>query len=328
MEKILGQQEIDALFAQMNTVAETSAEPAPPACDAFNFSRAGQISTEQMRAIATVNDLFARNLMHTVGAWLRTELNVNMVSGEQMPYSEYVERVPDPMFVCSLRLEPLGAVGVLEVDLALVAPMVDLLLGGTGMSLPPRPLTDIEELILTSVVQIIVKEFNVAWEPVGLQVIFEKRETAAQIPRIMPGSEQALCVSFEVRMPHVQGMLNLCLPAVVLNATLRSLISERVRPRRRAAEVRNRVRELVSGARVGAVLQFPAMRLKAREIAALVPGSVLRLPLPRHAAAELRIAGQSFGQARPVRVGEHRGARMEAADSSVLAASEDAKQAA
>jgi flagellar motor switch protein FliM len=210
-----------------------------------------------------------------------------------------------------MRLEPLGVMGLVEVELTLASPIVDLLLGGKGRAEPPRPLTDIEDLIMTSVVQMIVKELNVAWQSVGLQYCFDKRETASQVSRMMPAGEKTLCVSFEVTMPEARGMLNLCLPAVVLNTILRKLIAGHARPRSRSAEVRGRVRELVGESTLAAVLQFAPVRLKAHEIAALAPGSMLRLPLPRHAAAELRVGGLPLWRARPVKVGEHRGARME-----------------
>ena len=118
-------------------------------------------------------------------------------------------------------------------------------------------------------------------------------------------------------MPEVQGAVNICLPSVVLNTILRRLISGRDRPRRIADEVQARLRELLAEAKVGSVLQFPPMRLQANRIAELEVGSVLRLPMPRHAAAELRVVGLSLGPAWPVRMGEHRGARMEAPDAAV-----------
>lgn len=317
MNKVLAQDDIDALFAQSGAppgvLIPSFAAPDP---EAYNFGRAGQISSEQMKAISTVNDLFARNLMHTVGAWLRTEFQVNLVSGEQMPYAEYVERIPDPAFVCSIRLEPLGAIGLLEFDLALASPIVDLLLGGIGKASTVRQLTDIEELILQSVMQMIAKELNVAWNAVGLQFSLERRESGAGISRMMPAGEKTLCVCFEVRMPGVHGTLNLCLPAMVLNTILRRLVSERDRPRRRPPEIRARVRALVGETKINAVLQFPPVRLRATEIAALAPGSVLRLPVPRHAPAEIRIGGLSFARARPVRMGEHRSARIEFVETS------------
>jgi flagellar motor switch protein FliM len=316
MDKTLGQDDIDAMFAQaMASISQEDTAPeAGTPLEAYNFSRAGQISNEQMKAITTVNDLFARNLMHTVGASLRTRFMVNLVSGEQMAYAEFLGRLNDPTYVCSIRLEPLGAIGLLELDLALAPPIVDLLLGGTGKTEPTRQLTDIEELIIASVVQMIVKELNVAWAPVGLSFNFEKRESAAQMARVMSAGEKTLCVCFEVKMPGAQGVMNICLPAVVLNTILRQLITERDKPRRSSLDVRMRVRELLGQSTVGTVLQFPSVRLKAREIAALTEGSVLRLPLPRHSAAELRVGGLTYGRARPVRMGEHRGARMEPHD--------------
>ena len=301
-------------------VSSRSSEELPPKSPAiplesYNFSRAGQISNEQMKAITTANDLFARNLMHTIGASLRTKFLVSLVAGEQMAYLEFLSRVNEPAYICSLRLEPLGAIGLLELDLSLASPIIDLLLGGIGKSELKRQLTDIEELIIASVLQMMVKELNVAWIAVGLRFNLEKRETPAQLNRIMVPGEKTLCISFEVKMPDAKGTMKLCLPAVVLNTILRQMIAEQGNKSRRSSlEVRMRMRELLAETRVGAVLQFPVVRLKAREIASLVEGSVMRLPLPRHSAAELRVGGLVFGAARPVRTGEHRGARMEVSE--------------
>ncbi len=77
----------------------------------YDFSRAGQISNDQMRAISTVNDLFARNLMHTLGAWLRTPFKMKLVAGEQLPFSEFLERLSPLGYVCSIRLGAAGGGG-------------------------------------------------------------------------------------------------------------------------------------------------------------------------------------------------------------------------
>ncbi len=314
MGKQLGQVDIDALFAAAGASAgsQAAAHPGDAPREKYNFSRAGQISNDQMRAISSVNDLFARNLMHTLGAWLRTPFKMKLVAGEQLPFSEFLERLSSPTYVCSIRLEPLGAVGLLELELALAAPIIDVLLGGVGQAWPARELTEIEEAILTSVVQMAVQELNLAWQPVGLEFVFEKRETDAAVARMMTLGEKTLCVSFEARMPEAQGVMNLCLPAVVLNAILRRLISEGDRPRRRSKESQLRMRDIMGEAKVGAWLQFPTVRLRASELATLAPGTILRLPLHQHASSELRVGGLVLGQAHPVRTGEHRGARLDA----------------
>src|SRR3979490_3569980 len=123
MEKQLGQEGIDALFATVQRDAldagAASGRGGDVALELYNYSRAGQISNDQMRAISSVNDLFARNLMHTMSAWLRTPFKMKLVAGEQLPFSEFLERLSSPSYICSIRLEPLGAVGLLELELAL-----------------------------------------------------------------------------------------------------------------------------------------------------------------------------------------------------------------
>ena len=71
------------------------------------------------------------------------------------------------------------------------------------------------------------------------------------------------------------------------------------------------MRTLLGETKVGAVLQFPPVRLRAVELTALEPGMVLRLPLPKHETAELLVGGLQFGRAHPVRSDEHRGAQIE-----------------
>jgi len=311
MEKSLDQDDIDSLFAAARaTSPKSETGEAKPKAEPYNFSRAGQISDEQMKAISGVNDFFARNLMHTVGAWLRTQFQVKLVSGEQLPYAEFLERLADPIYLCSIRLEPLGALGLIEVDLALAAPIVDVLLGGMGRTAAVRELTDIEEEILTSVVKVIVRELNTAWASVGLQYEFEQRESAGKAARMMAMGEKTLCVSFEIKMQSVTGSLNLCLPAVVLNAILRQIAADRDRPRRQPREIQARIRELVGKTQVGMVLQLTPMKLPARELVELEPGRILRLPLSRYELPELCVGGLPMARAHPVRTADRRGAQI------------------
>ncbi len=83
-------------------------------------------------------------------------------------------------------------------------------------------------------------------------------------------------------MPEVQGIVNLCLPAVVLNAILRRLIAEETAHGEDRRSSAARMRELMSKAKVEVLLLLPAVRLRAQEIAELEPGAILRLPVPRH----------------------------------------------
>ncbi|HUZ04113.1 MAG TPA: FliM/FliN family flagellar motor switch protein [Acidobacteriaceae bacterium] len=320
MDKPLAQDEIDALFSQARTktVAQKPLET-NPRVQLFSFTRGGQINNEQMRAISLLNDIFARNLTHNLGAFLRSHFQVNLVSAEQLPYAEFLQRIPDICYVGSDRLEPLGAICVLQLDLNLALPMIDLLLGGEGKVAVVRELTDIEESILGSVVEIICRELSSAWQPVGLTFTFEKRQMQTQIARLMAVTEKTLSVSFEMRMPQVQGILNLAFPAVVSNTILRRLITDWGRQnRRRSPDMLARMEERVQQVKIGAALQLPSVRISATELEAMRPGSVLRLGLPASATAELRVAGMALFHAIPVRSGEHRGAQVVARNHPLL----------
>jgi flagellar motor switch protein FliM len=312
MEKTLKQTEIDALFEAARSSTPDAARPEVRAkALPYNFSSAGQISTEQLRAISMLNDLFARNLTHNLAAWLRTRFQVNLVSAEQIQFNEFLLRIPEISYVASVRLEPLGALSVLQLDLALAPPIIDLLLGGEGKDGPLRELTDIEESILASVVEIICRELTAAWQPVGLSFNFERRQMQTQVARIMSVTEKTLCLSFEIRMPHSSGLLNLAFPAVVANTILRRLTSDWGRSRRHAGETRARMEANARRIRFGGSLQLPTVRLMASTIESLEPGTVLRLDLPANTLPVWQVGGQPLSEAQAIRHGLHRGARME-----------------
>jgi len=312
MEKMLKQDEIDALFqAALTLTPEAAGSEVRARVTPYNYSSAGQISTDQLRAISMLNDLFARNLTHNLAAWLRTRFQVNLVSAEQIPFNDFLLRVPEISYVASVRMEPLGALAVLQLDLALVPPIVDLLLGGEGKDGPLRELTDIEEAILASVVEIVCRELTAAWQSVGLSFNFERRQMQTQVARIMSVNEKTLCLSFEVRMPHSSGLLNLAFPAVVSNTILRRLTSDWGRRRRHAPETRTRMEAAARRIRFGGALQMPTVRLPASSIENLEPGTVLRFDLSASTLAEWRVGGQTLSRAQAIGMGAHRAARME-----------------
>jgi flagellar motor switch protein FliM len=311
-EKTLQQDQIDALFEAARSQAPEPARAGDKTRVApYSFSSAGQISNEQLRAISMLNDLFARNLTHNLAAWLRTRFQVNLVSAEQIQFNEFLLRIPEICYVGSVRLEPLGALSVLQLDMALAPPIIDLLLGGDGKDGPLRELTDIEESILASVSEIICRELTVAWQPVGLSFLFERRQMQTQVARIISVAEKTLCLSFEIRMPKSSGLLNLAFPAVVANTILRRLTRDWSRGRRHGGETRERMQELARGIRLGCSLQLPTVRLGAGALKHIAPGEVLRLDVGASTPAEWRVAGEVLGTAAAMRRGGHRAARIE-----------------
>src|ERR1039457_6637438 len=99
MEKILNQEEIDALFlkaqgqGQGMSAASQGAEAPAQHVTVRDIRQAGQLGKEHVRAVSMLHDSFARNLTYNLGAYLRGVFEVNLVSVEQLSYAEFLQRI-------------------------------------------------------------------------------------------------------------------------------------------------------------------------------------------------------------------------------------------
>jgi flagellar motor switch protein FliM len=316
MEKILTQEEIDALFrAAQGQVAE---KPKAPTVErtlaACNFRQSARISKEQLRSVSQLHELFARNLSHSLGAYLRLAFEVNLVSAEQLNYGEFLQRIPEVTYLVSMSLRPVGVSAAIEIDLPLAFPIIDVLLGGPGRAeAAVREITEIEEQILESVVKIIGRELEGTWHPVlEVQFTFDQRLRQADISRLMPPSEKILSLSFEIRMPEARGMLNVALPAAVANALLRKLTQQAsYRKQRGTADSTSQMRRRLDHGVFPLQLVLPDQHVRASQILSLEHGDILKLEFPLGGAANLLVSGKELFNAHPVRLGRHRAAQVD-----------------
>ena len=316
MEKILTQEEIDALFrAAQGQVTE---KPKPAADEriltACNFRQSARISKEQLRSVSQLHETYARNLTHSLGAYLRLAFEANLVSAEQLNYGEFLQRIPEVTYLVSMTLRPMGVSAAIEIDLPLAFPIIDVLLGGPGRAeASVREITEIEEQILESVVRIIGREMETTWAPVlEVQVVFDSRLRQADISRLMPPSEKILSLSFEIRMTESRGMLNIALPAAVANALLRKLTQQAsYRKQRGTTDSTAQMLRRLDHCLFPLHLILPEQRVPVAKILSLEPGDILQLKYPLGNPADILVSGRDLFHARPVRAGTHRAAQVD-----------------
>lgn len=327
MRKILNQEEIDALF----TAAQQGVKPAGPSTskvEKFDLRSSGTLTAEQVRVVTTLHESLARRLGNSLGAYLRVGFETNLVSAEQLSFSEFLARMPELTYMASLRVLPLDARAAFQSDLSLVFPIVDLVLGGSGSSsVEPRDLTEIEEQIFETVVSLIARDLQTTWAPVlELDIRFDQRQQFAQIHGLMLPLEKILSLSFEILLPDARGAINLAFPAVVANALLRKLsvrwsFSERIP----SLDTRRRLHQRVLDSRFDSQLCLPTSPVTVRELLSIEPGYVLMLPKRAQEPIHLNIAGKPMFHAYPVRYGTQKGARIERRSSIATPYSKEAK---
>jgi flagellar motor switch protein FliM len=313
MEKVLNQDEIDAMFrAALGRGQGAGAASATANYKRCDFKQAGQIKKDQVRAISNLHEGFARNLTNALGAYLRVVFEVNLVSVEQLTFREFLQRIPDLAYLATFQVKPMGATAALDLELSLVFPIIDLLLGGVGrMSEQEREITEIEEGIMEGVVRILCAELQTAWASLNSSFEFDERLQPAQLQRLMPPGDKTLCLSFEINMPESHGVMNVAFPAVASNSLLRRLDLDGGYSRHRGPSItRERMATHALEFPFDFSLQMPVSRLPIRTLLDLKPGEVIAFPHPTSSPIEGIIAGRTLYEAFPMRAGTQRASRI------------------
>ncbi len=281
MSKILTQDEIDALLASAGTPGgdDVPATATSSGVVVYNFRRPDRVTKEQLRSLHFLHDRYALNVSTSLSAFLRAMTEVNIVSVEQFAYSEFLMSLPDPTAFYAIGLHPLDGIGALELNPALAFTMVDRLLGGNGLTAPPkRALTEIEQNVIDSVMKVLLENLTETWKPIAdVQFRIQGRETRPQMLQVTGPNEVVILLVFDLRIGDVRGMLNLCIPATAIEAVGENFAQGWHR-RRREPTAQEESWLHANLARVPLpVTALLETTLSARELLALRRGDVIRL---------------------------------------------------
>jgi flagellar motor switch protein FliM len=286
MERILSQDEINALFSSMSSGlplpghSSESLTAAPGGAVRYDFCRSDRISKDQIRSLNLLHSYFARNFSTTLSAYLRLLAEVNLQSIDQIAYVEFLKRLSDPTLYCAVSLPPMHGTVAIELSPAIVFPMVDILLGGPGRPASGnRTLTEIEINIMEGVLRLILRELREAWRPIAeVDPHLEKSETKAQMLQIVAPSEAVVCIVFEIKLGETSGTLSLCLPSMMLKMN-RARFDQHWRPQRADADGREgaKVHNLVRSADMALAAEIHDPSLLIEDLISIGAGDIIQL---------------------------------------------------
>lgn len=200
----------------------------PPAYEVYDFRRPDKLSKDHVRALQMLHENFAGFFMSSLAGHLRTQVEVDLVSVEQVPYDEYIKTVSESLLNI-LNVETLSGQAIFEMDFGILFSMLDRLLGGKGAAgKVVRDLTDIEKMLAGSIVEMGLADLRTAWETVlPLDLSVASMETSPQFVQIVPGNDTIVLVLFQIRMGEYQGAMSLCIPYLLLKPILAKLSTQR-----------------------------------------------------------------------------------------------------
>ena len=238
--------------------------------------------------------------------------DVSLVSAEHLTYREFLQRIPEKTYLASCDLAPVDATAVLQLDLAIAFPIIDVMLGGEGKdSGITRDITEIEERVLEAIVRIICRELQTSWQAIALEFKFGQRQRMLQTQRLMPPEEKNLCLSFEIKMAETRGTLNLAVPAVVSNALLRKISADFSYQRPRSPiEARRQIEKKLLNCFFPVELCLPALQVPLKKVTELASGDLLPFARSASSPAILMVEDVHLCSAEAVRAGTRRAARV------------------
>lgn len=311
MERVLTQDEIDAMVRQA-LGRQDGAKPETRTIKPCTFRQSGQLTGAQVAALNGLHEGFARSLTQSLGAYLRVGFEVNLVSVEQLSYSEFLARIPEVTYMMCFLVKEMSAEAAMQIDHSLVFPLIDILLGGNGVcEILAREISEIEEQIMDGVAKIICRELETAWIPLGIHLSLENRQAPAQMQTLLSPTEKTLCLSFEVKLAQSTGTLNLVFPVSVSNSLIRKLSIDRTHGRPRPND---RASGLLAAKMMNCdfplQLALPTIKLPIDTVLDLAPQGTYNLGVPVRKSPSLVIAGREAFEAAAVRQGRHRAAQI------------------
>ncbi|MGO4106839.1 flagellar motor switch protein FliM [Paenibacillus sp. YAF4_2] len=289
MVDVLSQNEIDALLAALSSgemdADELKKEEVTRKVRIYDFKRATRFSKDHIRSLTRIHENFARYLTTYFSAQLRTFVQINVVQVEQLPYDEFIRSIPKMTILNIFEAEPLEGRMVLEVNPNVAYAMLDRMLGGHGIA-PSKinNLTEIETIIMERIFARAFESLQEAWKTIiDISPRLEALETNPQFMQIVSPNETIALISLSTKIGDTTGMINLCIPHVVIEPVMPRLSAHHwfvsQKKERIPAEV-EMLEQRVSKAKLPIVAELGESVITIKEFLGLAIGDVISLNKP------------------------------------------------
>jgi len=298
---------------ETTTAAESNREQARQrTIHSCNFRYAGRLSNENARALTALHEKFALNVTNSLELYLGTSLRLKLVSLEQMASLDYRNGIASNSYLLPCALNVMESNFLMEIDIALIFPIIDLLLGGAGTaSDESRELTEIDEEIMQSVTTLIVKQVESSWRTLNLSLTPGRCIKPAMIQQVFLANEKLVLLIFEMTVGGTTGPFNIVLPTSFVGFLLRHLKAAQSKKTSSLRLLKNpSLRERILDCDFTVAADITQMRALVKDLIDLKPGMILKLKAPVQRPGRLTVEDVEIFEALPVRNGKQKAAQL------------------
>ena len=284
---VLSQAEIDALLAGVagGTIDTDSMKDDGDGkkVKVYDFKRPDKFSKDQIRTLYMLHESFARLLNTYLSTHLRTLVNVDVASVEQLTYQEFVQSMSNPSVISILGVPPLKGNIIIEINPELAFAFIDRVFGGDGNTpMKVRVLTEIEDAVMRRFVTTAMSHFKEAWNNVAtINPFLEATESNPQFTQIVPPSDMVVIITLQMKIGEVEGMMNICIPYLVLEPIMSKLTTTfwvaSTISKDESEEQFAAIRSKLERTKVPLIVEVGRVQISIREFLTLGFGDVLQL---------------------------------------------------
>lgn len=221
---VLSQNEIDALLNALSTgevkIEELKDTPKNIDYKLYDFRRPNKFSKEHLRSLQVLHSVLARFLSNFLTGYLRNNIQVEVVSVDQLTYEDFIRSIPSPTVITIFTVKPFEETALIQFDPMFLFPMIDLFFGGNGEAPGDvRELTDIELSVTKNLSAIVLDNLVLSWKDIVLvKPEIVSVETNPNLHQIFPFNEIVALITMTTKVGEsTKGFINLCLPFTLLD---------------------------------------------------------------------------------------------------------------
>ncbi len=301
MAEVLSQQEIDELLSTMKSGddvadgASSEKEIVP-----FDFRLPNRISKLQLRTLRNIHENFSETFSSYLMSKLQTIININVITVDQIYYSEYVLSVSNPAALFLFQIKNTDIRGILELSPELAITLVDRLLGGTGENTKQsKAITPIEQSVLSDIVRKVLDELGKAWSIIdNFKFELDRFEPDIDFAQITSQSESVLLITFEIFIGEDSYLLNIAFATYAFDTILSKLSSQNLSTIRPVKYLGTTAREIVTNqlksTKLNVSVEFGKTQLTLEQVQGLNNGDIIILENKVGSEITVKVEGKPF----------------------------------
>jgi flagellar motor switch protein FliM len=225
-ERILNQDEIDSLLG-----FDLSDDDASERTGIRAIINSALVSYERLPMLEIVFDRLVRLMTTSLRNFTSDNVEVSLDNISSIRFGDYLNSIPLPAILSVFRAEELDNLGLLTVDSNLIYSIVDVLLGGrrgtAAMRIEGRPYTTIERVLVERMVEVVLNDCAVAFEPLTpVTFTLDRLETNPRFAAIARPANAAILVKLRIDMEDRGGRIELLLPYATLEPIRKMLLQQ------------------------------------------------------------------------------------------------------